>query len=479
MPCAGWPQSTSKNRSEALRQVARIESEAESSRRGPPGRPRPAGRRARRRRALPLLRQPLLPARRPRRGDRGAAARRPRRPQRPRGRCWRWPRRLRRPGRTVEAIELDWRAFEKTEDVAGKRAIVSALATLVPVGQPVRPPARAAGTPAARPGPCPGTAEGLHPLHRPGPPGRRRPRHGPPRAGAAARRAAGGRDASCSSSPALAEKEWDLTAALGFQRQLAKVAPRGAPGPPGVAALAARRGGRGAGDLAARGGGGPGNAPAAGSDRQPALLRADRAGAAADRPRPARPPPGLGGPLPRRGRAGRLEAPDEAAQRFQAILDLQRPDDELSVLIAPSAGSGSASKIRTRDAEDAVFDRLEVDVEDPPGGRPRSPRPSAQDVLDPGRLRPGPHGLAGVAPYPIPQKEVVTRLSGRSSAPAARRAVPICAAGGTGSTSTVSWATIARPARRRGCWSRRARPRRNDCSSIYLVDPIDLRRSLA
>ena len=52
---------------------------------------------------------------------------------------------------------------------------------------------------------------------------------------------------------------------------------------------------------------------------------------------------------------------EEAARRFQAILDQERPDDELSVLIAPSAGSGSGSKIRTRDAEDAVFDRLAVE----------------------------------------------------------------------------------------------------------------------
>ena len=52
--------------------------------------------------------------------------------------------------------------------------------------------------------------------------------------------------------------------------------------------------------------------------------------------------------------------PEEAARRFQAILDLDRPDDELSVMLAPTAGSGPVATSRNKDADQALWDRLSL-----------------------------------------------------------------------------------------------------------------------
>ena len=168
-------------------------------------------------------------------------------------------------GGTVEAIELDWRAFDKTEEVGGKRAITSALAALyLSANQFDR------------------LLDRLERL--------RRDRERVPEDRrvftlciAQAHQAAGDLGTArrelerlLAERPAdvmllqqltsLAEKEWDLAAAWLSSGNWPRLRLEGA-GSPGLAAAAAWRGGQGARDLAARGVCRAEHAAAAGSHR--------------------------------------------------------------------------------------------------------------------------------------------------------------------------------------------------------------------
>ena len=82
---ASWPRSTAARGPTYLTQHRPARGAARPPRRGAPGRPRPAGRRAGQPRARRVLRRPLLPARRQRRGAGGPPPRRARQRDRPAG----------------------------------------------------------------------------------------------------------------------------------------------------------------------------------------------------------------------------------------------------------------------------------------------------------------------------------------------------------------------------------------------------------
>jgi predicted Zn-dependent protease len=257
--------------------------------------------------------------------------------------------------RPAEAIELDWKAFDKTEDAAGKRVIVSTLAKLyLDANQFDR------------------LLERLERLRRERAPEQRRVLT---LCIAQAHEAAGdlgtarrelerlladqpGDMTLLHQLATLAEKEGDLPGALRFHQQLAKVAPRASQD--ALVGLLLRLG-----------------------EVEEALLIWQREAAAAQGTRrlleltdnllffgqAERALPVISGVLRDRHqdwevlyRAGvalaSLKRPDEAARRFQAILDLRHPDDELSVLLAASAGSGSGSKSQPRDNDRILWDRL-------------------------------------------------------------------------------------------------------------------------
>ena len=124
---------------------------------------------------LQVLRRPLLPARRRGRGAGSAAPVGAGQPVRPAGAASRWPTPSAERLRQGEAIELLWRAFEKTNELEGKLGVIDRLTAAVPGEQPVRPAAGAAGARAARGRQGPRDDA----LPRPGVPDRRRPRHRP------------------------------------------------------------------------------------------------------------------------------------------------------------------------------------------------------------------------------------------------------------------------------------------------------------
>ena len=122
--------------------------------------------------------------------------------------------------RQGEAIELLWRAFEKTNELEGKLGIIDRHHAAVPGEQPVRPAAGAAGAraPRGRQGP-----RDDH-VHRPGVHHRRRPRHRPAATRTAAHREHP-RHAPARPTRHAVRAEGDIAAAVKYQRQLNAAAP--------------------------------------------------------------------------------------------------------------------------------------------------------------------------------------------------------------------------------------------------------------